>query len=77
MPPLTAKKLPKIGEKREKSGKKRKNREKRGKIGKKRQKSGKKRKNQEVSFILPLLTNRAGYATVCWCGILFILLSKV
>ena len=44
VPPLTAKKLPKIGKNQEKLRKKRekfrKNREKRGKIGKKRQKSG-------------------------------------
>ena len=33
VPPLTAKKLPKIGKKRGKSGKKRKNREKRQKSG--------------------------------------------
>ena len=47
---------------REKSGKNRekfwKNREKRGIIGKKRQ------TNREVSFTLPLLTDRDGYATV-------------
>ena len=52
--PLTAKNLPKIGKKREKI---RKNREKKEKIGKK-------RKNREGSFTLPLLTDRAGYATV-------------
>ena len=46
-PPLTAKKLPKIG-------KKRKNREKEVK-------SGRKGKNREGSFTLPLLTDRAGY----------------
>ena len=49
-PPLTAKNLPKIRKKREKSGKKRKNREEKAKIGK-------------VFFTLPLLTDRAGYAT--------------
>ena len=37
--------------------------EKSGKIGKKEEKSGRKGKNQEVSFTLPLLTDRAGYAT--------------
>ena len=47
---LTAKILPKILKKREKSG------EMRGKIGKKRKKSGR-------FFTLPLLTDRAGYAT--------------
>ena len=46
-------KLPKIGTKREEIRKKQGNE---GKIGKK-------RKNREGSFILPLLTNRAGYAT--------------
>ena len=40
-----------------------KNREKSGKIGKKEGKSGRKGKNQEGSFTLPLLTDRAGYAT--------------
>ena len=50
VPPLTAKKLPKI-------------RKKRVKIGKKRGKIGKKRQNREGSFPLPLLTDRAGYAT--------------
>ena len=34
-----------------------------GKIGKKEEKSGRKGKNREVSFTLPLLTDRAGYAT--------------
>ena len=51
MPPLTAKKLPKIGKKR-------------GKIGEKEEKSGRKGKNREGSFTLLLLTDRAGYATV-------------
>ena len=50
MPPLTAKNLPKIGKKR-------------GKIGKKEEKSGRKGKNRDSSFTLPLLTDRAGYAT--------------
>ena len=45
MPPLTAKNLPKIGGKEEKSGRK--------------------GKNWEGSFTLPLLTDRAGYATDC------------
>ena len=52
--------MPNIGKKRGKSGKIgekiRKNREKRGK-------SRRKGKNGEVSFTLPLLTDRAGYAT--------------
>ena len=59
MPPLTAKKMSKIGTKREKSGKRE---EKLGKI-EKRRKIGKKGQNREGSFTLPLLTNRAGYAT--------------
>ena len=54
VPPLTAKNLPKIGKKR---GKIKKNR------GKK-EKSGRKGKNLEESVTLPLLTDRAGYATV-------------
>ena len=54
VPPLTVKKLPKIGKKRKKSGK---IWEKRGEIGKKMQKSGR------FFFTLPLLTDRAGYAT--------------
>ena len=49
VPPLTAKNWPKIGKKR-------------GEIGKKEEKSGRKGKNREVSFSLPLLTDRAGYA---------------
>ena len=53
VPPLTAKILPKIGKKRGKSGK----------IGKKEAKSGRKGQNREGSFTLPLLTDRAGYAT--------------
>ena len=53
VPPLTAKNLPKIGKKGKKSGK----------IGEKDEKLGRKSKNQEVSFTLPLLTARAGYAT--------------
>ena len=54
MPPLTAKYLLKN---REKEGKKS------GKIGGKKEESGRKGKNQEGSFTLPLLTDRAGYAT--------------
>ena len=65
MPPLV-KNLPKIrkkGEKWEKERKIKKKGEKRGKSGK-RGKIRKKRQNsQEGSFILPLLTDRAGYAT--------------
>ena len=52
MPPLTAENLPKIGKKREKSGKKRKNREENANM------------HREGSFTLPLLKDRAGYATV-------------
>ena len=63
VPPLTVKKLPKIRKNKEKSGKTRKNQEERAKIRKKEEKSGRKGKNQEVSFTLPLLTHRAGYAT--------------
>ena len=51
--PDSEKKYAKIGEKREKSGK----------IGKKEEESGRKGKNREGSFTLPLLTDRAGYAT--------------
>ena len=51
VPPLTAKKMPKIGKNQEKIGKNS------GKIGKKRQ------TDRDVSFTLPLLTDRAGYAT--------------
>ena len=40
-----------------------KNREKEGEIGKKGEKSGRKGKNREGSFTLPLLTERASYAT--------------
>ena len=58
--PLTAKKLSKIGKKREKSGKRQ---EKSGKNQEKEEKSGRKSQNREASFTLPLLTNRAGYAT--------------
>ena len=54
VPPLTAKNLPKIGKKR-------------GKIGNKEEKSGRKGKNREGSFTLPLLTDRAGYATGYKC----------
>ena len=53
VPPLTAKKWPKTGKKRE-------NQEK---SGKNQEKSGRKDKNREVSLTLPLLTDRAGYAT--------------
>ena len=54
MPPPTAKKLPKIGKKREKIWK----------IGKKEEKSERKGKYREGSFTLPLLTDRASYATI-------------
>ena len=60
--PLTAKKLPKIGKKREK-------------IRKKEEKSGRKGKNREGSLTLPLLTDRAGYATVS--GMWFLELSDM
>ena len=60
VPPLTAKKLPKIG-------KRGKNQEKPGgnqeKLGKKEEKSGRNGKNREISVTLPLLTDRAGYAS--------------
>ena len=52
MPPLTARNLPKIGEKE-------------GKNRKKEEESGRKGKNRDGSFTLPLLTDRAGYATSC------------
>ena len=57
MPPLTAKKLSKI---------RKKNRKREEKSGKKleEEKSGRKGQNREGSFTFPLLTNRAGYATV-------------
>ena len=59
-----AKNREKEGENQEKSGKIRKNRGKnQEKSGKKEEKSGRKGKNREVSFTLPLLTDRAGYAT--------------
>ena len=52
------------GEEREAVGKKLgKRRKKSGKIGKKEEKPGRKDKNQEGSFTLPLLIDRAGYAT--------------
>ena len=51
-----AKKLPKIGKKREKIRKKQENGKKIGKI----------RKNWEGSFTLPLLTDTAGYVTGRW-----------
>ena len=67
--------LPRIWKKREKI---RKNRGKKsGKIGKKEEKSGRKGKNWEVSFTLPLLTDRAGYATDCTARyFLFLWLGK-
>ena len=40
-----------------------KNREKEGKVREKEEKSGRKGKNREGSLTLPLLTDRAGYAT--------------
>ena len=62
MPPLTAKICQKSGESGKKSGKIGK---KAGKNGeKKEEKSGGKGKKRKVSFTLPLLTDRAGYATV-------------
>ena len=54
VPLLTAKHLPKIGKNQER-------------IGKKEEKSGRKGKNREDSVTLPLLTERAGYATVGLC----------
>ena len=64
MAPLTAKKMPKIGKNQEKTGKiQEKSGKNSGKIGKKEEKSGRKGKNREVSFTLPLVTDRAGYAT--------------
>ena len=56
VPPLMEKNAKNWEKEGKKSGKVRKNREKRGK-------SGRKGKNREVSFTLPLLTDRAGYAT--------------
>ena len=53
VPTLTVKNLPKIGKRGEKSGK----------IGKKEENPGRKGKNRESYFTLPLLTDRAGYAT--------------
>ena len=55
VPPLTANNLLKIKKNREKIRKKRGNR---GKLGRK-------GKNREGPFTLPLLTDRAGYATEC------------
>ena len=49
---------------REKEGKSGKREENRGK-NQKQEKSGRKGQNREGSFTLPLLTNRAGYATDC------------
>ena len=68
VPPLTAKKLPKIGGggNQEKLGKIRKKEKKSGRKGKSREKeekSGRKVKILEVSVTLPLLTDRAGYAS--------------
>ena len=54
MPPLTARNLPTIGKKGEKSEK----------MGKKEEESGRKGKNRDDFFTLSLLTDRAGYATV-------------
>ena len=62
MPPLTAKKIVKNREKEGTSGKRD---EKSGKYREKEEKSERKGKNWEGSFTLPLLTNRAGFATVC------------
>ena len=63
-----AKNLEKEGKNQEKRGQIRKKRGKRGKksgkIGKKEEKLGRKGKDGEGSFTLPLLTDRAGYATV-------------
>ena len=59
-PPWQRKNCQKSGKIREKSGKK----EKLGKNPEKEEKSGRKGQNREGSFTLPLLTNRAGYATV-------------
>ena len=53
-----------IGKKREKIRKKREKSGKEGKNQEKEEKSGRKGKNLEDSFTLPLLTERAGYATV-------------
>ena len=50
MPSLRAKNLPKIGKKK-------------GKIRENQEKSERKGKNQEGSFALPLLADRASYAT--------------
>ena len=54
VPPLTMKKLQKLGQRKRKSGK---NQEKE-------EKSGRNGNNREGSFTLPFLTDRAGYATV-------------
>ena len=56
MPPLTAKNCHKSGQRKENWEKLRKNQEKE-------EKSKRKGQNWEGSFTLPLLTNRAGYAT--------------
>ena len=47
----------------QKSGKRGKIGKNSGKIGEKEEKSGRKGKNRKVSFTLPLLTDRTGYAT--------------
>ena len=60
MPPWQRKKCQKEGKNQEKE---RKNREKNRE---KEEKSGRKGQNREGSFTLPLLTNRAGYATDWW-----------
>ena len=52
----------------EKIAKNREKRKKSGKILKKEEKSGRIGKNLEGSVTLPLLTNRAGYATACDSG---------
>ena len=56
-----------IAKNREKEGKKR---GKSGKNQEKEEKSGRKGRNREGSFTLPLLANRAGYATICKWNIL-------
>ena len=67
MPLLTTKKLSKIGEKRGKSGKREEksgeNQEKEEEEGEEEEKKKGGGQNRKGSFTLPLLTNRAGYAT--------------
>ena len=58
----------KSGKSQEKWGKNQGNREKIRKNREKEEKSGRKGKNREISFTLPLLTDRSGYATVFWCA---------